>query len=382
MLGISIDLARGMAALSVFLYHIENKITPVSSVAGIVAKNGAFGVPLFFVISGYCIASSAEGFFRRDGSPYRFLEKRFLRIFPAFWASIVVILLVPYFLELISCVKTGKLQWPVRDWQKYDFQDWLEIVTLTRIFTGDGRQSLHLLFDGINPVYWTLALEFQFYLVMFFALLAKKSFYAVIGLVTAASIGALALHLLPAESGIFLGYWPLFALGVGLFFLLRNGLSLARLRAPLDWLFGLLVLGIVTLVVARAAANGSLDNLAIPGFGNSWFAFAFLSAIALWSLAPLEPALKRLAAGGNVVVRVPLKIGAFLGAISYSIYLLHPKTYQIWEKLVRLLSFEHSRLAPVIIVAGTIVASYLFFLHCEKPFIHGGKWYRKSGAAP
>src|SRR5438270_12466096 len=47
-----------------------------------------FGTPLFFVMSGYCIASCLDSARRRGTTPAEFLHKRFWRIFPTYWAAL------------------------------------------------------------------------------------------------------------------------------------------------------------------------------------------------------------------------------------------------------------------------------------------------------
>ena len=47
------------------------------------------GVSLFFVISGYCIAASAEATARKGGSPWGFMGRRVWRIYPPYWAALL-----------------------------------------------------------------------------------------------------------------------------------------------------------------------------------------------------------------------------------------------------------------------------------------------------
>ncbi len=68
----SIQLMRGMAALSVVIFHI-----------GMFA-NGRFGVDLFFCISGFIMMYTTEK------SSEKFLLKRAVRIVPLYWAAIAV----------------------------------------------------------------------------------------------------------------------------------------------------------------------------------------------------------------------------------------------------------------------------------------------------
>lgn len=111
-LTVSLDIARGLAALMVFCFHISNLITAASPTLGRLASYGYMGVPIFFVISGYCMAASAKQVLRKNRSAGSFLRKRFLRIYPPFWASILVIMAIPYLLAGLSILKTGNYIWP------------------------------------------------------------------------------------------------------------------------------------------------------------------------------------------------------------------------------------------------------------------------------
>ena len=99
LLGVSLEIARGLAALFVFCFHIQAYIAEASPTLGSLARYGYMGVPIFFVISGYCMAASAHQVLRRNRSAGSFLRKRFLRIDPPFWASIIIIMVTPYLLE-------------------------------------------------------------------------------------------------------------------------------------------------------------------------------------------------------------------------------------------------------------------------------------------
>ncbi|WKJ89305.1 acyltransferase [Methylomonas montana] len=364
MLSITIDLARGLASFAVFLFHIAEQVRPYSSGWFVLAKYGFYGVPLFFVISGYCITASADGFISKQDSPLKFLKKRFLRIYPPFWASILVILCVPYLLEIVSYIRTGQLAWPYRDWQNFNLTDWVQVITLIKVFYGSDGQSLHSLFSGINPVYWSLAIEFQFYLVVFLALLSKKHFVNVLAIVTFVSLFFQDIR----YTGLFLGYWPLFAVGICVYYLLKNNLTLLRLSRSWGLLLSVFLVLTITVLVIYFARQGQLDNV-LRKFGDDWLNFAILCALALWAISPMEPMLKRCINSINPMFSFPLKCVTLLGTISYSLYLLHPKMYQISEKVADNLSLSHSFLKPIVIVLGTVLISWVFYHFCERPFI-------------
>lgn len=104
-----LELARGIAALWVFFFHLKSYFKESSQWIYNIAEYGHFGVPMFFVISGFVITYSAESTLKANKSPLSFLKKRFLRIYPVFWVSIFVVILLPYLIELISMLKTGEL---------------------------------------------------------------------------------------------------------------------------------------------------------------------------------------------------------------------------------------------------------------------------------
>src|SRR5438067_695905 len=76
---LSLDLWRGLACLLLVLYHsafyVPAPFIPrdpgtwsVGSAAVKAAQLGWVGVPIFFVVSGYCIAASVNSLRRKDGS--------------------------------------------------------------------------------------------------------------------------------------------------------------------------------------------------------------------------------------------------------------------------------------------------------------------------
>ena len=88
-----------MAGLAVLLFHSLNAYPPDALPIGFkalqaVTEWGWLGVHVFFAISGWCIAERlAKG--RRTGESGRhFAAERFLRIYPTYWAALLVLVLV------------------------------------------------------------------------------------------------------------------------------------------------------------------------------------------------------------------------------------------------------------------------------------------------
>ncbi|GGV12713.1 acyltransferase family protein [Streptomyces griseoflavus] len=96
----ALDALRVVAALSVLVFHFMGVDAATKANWGINPKDlfpsvfpyasyGSYGVQLFFIISGFVICLSAW-----DRTPGRFVQARFLRLFPAYWFSVVVAVLV------------------------------------------------------------------------------------------------------------------------------------------------------------------------------------------------------------------------------------------------------------------------------------------------
>jgi exopolysaccharide production protein ExoZ len=89
----SIQLLRGIAALYVFLFHINNVFYEgTASGAGYLFSKGYTGVDIFFVISGFVISLSIS---KATSSKdlFKFLIDRLIRIYPTYWFIASVFLL-------------------------------------------------------------------------------------------------------------------------------------------------------------------------------------------------------------------------------------------------------------------------------------------------
>ncbi len=99
---VHIDAMRAIAALLVLWMHVTEDL-PVASRGwfgelAIDLNVGGIGVMLFFMISGFVIPASLRAGQPRDRELRRFVIGRFLRLYPAFWVSIVLALLLSWWL--------------------------------------------------------------------------------------------------------------------------------------------------------------------------------------------------------------------------------------------------------------------------------------------
>ena len=144
----SIELLRGLAALSVAVAHADSFIggntnLPFSRWHDY-AMPGTAGVEFFFVLSGFVMAVAHGAEIGRGGHVGRFLWKRFCRIYPLFWIV---------------------LAWPI-------YQFWgAPSVTLAAIT--QWASLLPIRTDNLIVVSWTLRQEITFYLVLSLCLLPR-----------------------------------------------------------------------------------------------------------------------------------------------------------------------------------------------------------------
>lgn len=362
---INLQIARGLAALAVFLFHTRALLHESFPALAKLVQFGDLGVPLFFVISGYVITASANATLRRNGPEAQFLKRRFLRIFPPFWFSIAVIVALPYCLEALSTLKTANYVWPSPRFLTLTPVEWLQTLSLTKIFVGGGT-GLYAEFEKLNIVYWTLAIEFQFYLVVYFALVVRRHFIAVLVLATLASLLTIA-HPDLVNGGLFLHFWPMFALGIVLWYLLDQRIVIERFCRNPSYISLAIVLP-ATAALAWLAYSGDLRSVLSARFYSDDFGFALVCFVLLWATTPLERHLAAMAEGGAPVLRYPVLAGWFLGEISYSLYLLHTQILALPSMLARQL-FSYGDVPYVMTtILGTICLCYIFYVYCERPF--------------
>ncbi len=151
-----IDGLRGIAALSVVLFHLHVAIQKHNSeafpyVIDQLFSVGYLGIQIFFVLSGFVIAYSLRDV-RMDLAFFtRFFIRRSLRLDPPYWTVVILTLILA--MTASFTFKAGEA-FPFTPLQ----------ILYNLIYLPDLMQV-----SLIVPVAWTLCIEFQFYL--FFALL-------------------------------------------------------------------------------------------------------------------------------------------------------------------------------------------------------------------
>jgi peptidoglycan/LPS O-acetylase OafA/YrhL len=317
-----LDAWRGLAALAVVCFHMTGPLVPLHhALWSDVLLSGWAGVFVFFPISGYCILAAVH--IRGEISPRSFLVRRWWRIFPTYWASVLLTLLI----ALIA------LPWNHGSLASMRLSPalWLGVATLTQNFFGQG--------GVVNPVYWSLGFEEQFYVIVALSLLlganTRRALFLVLGV---AAVCYLRLPE-PRIPGLFLEYWLHFLAGAGAFMWQES--PSGRWWALLTWC------------------------ICAAGLWPSWSIHLMISlgAAVLMCLArPLDRFWIRTRAGRVLIS---------LGTISYSLYLVHvPIGGRVMNILKRLQPRSDAALAACVAVGAlaSLVAAVLFHRWVERRF--------------
>ncbi|QJU57275.1 acyltransferase [Sphingomonas sp. AP4-R1] len=283
---LSLEAGRFFAALAVVLFHIDITTSQPKYFGHHVARwfaGGFSGVEFFFVLSGFVIVSAHYADLRspdKAAVTRTFLWKRFVRLYPALWGILLVLAPAVYFVTA--------LQWsgPV------SLVDVVAAFAITPISE-----------DRILAVEWTLRYEVLFYAL--FALLLWKRALGISGF--AILIGLSLLSYAVSVSGIagfFVSPYPLmFVAGAAIAFASRT--MALRFAWPSCAIGAAIFLWRLKVCADHPAREGLL-------FWDSTF-FGLGAALIVYGLVAWE---------SRRPIAVPRAL-QYLGAASYSIYLIH-----------------------------------------------------------
>jgi peptidoglycan/LPS O-acetylase OafA/YrhL len=330
---------------------------------------GDMPVDVFVILSGFVIFMLLDK--GRDNYP-TFITRRFFRLFPTYLCSLAAMIPISFYavraLLSLPWANDPVVTWIVTDWQYTQAHLWQHVlVHLTMLH---GLLPKELLPDSPSAILgpaWSISLEWQFYLVAPFLLLAARRslrWFVAIGAVivvcalTAPSFGNM------FEKGKFItyslpGFLPLKAIyffcGACSFYFYKH----APERFTPETLSRLLV----ALLVAVAALIQSIP-------------------LVLWCLV-LGAHLLRVGGSRSLIVRsVTGSLNAppiqWLGRISYSSYLCHVPA--LYSALLALVFFKTDwtrwHFLTLLVIASTplvLLFSQLLYSFVEKPFILAAK---------
>ena len=315
-----LDSMRAIAALSIVAYHVAFFARATEhGVSGALLSRLGVGVTIFFVISGFVLYRPMVRA-RWEGEPPRplrdYARRRALRIVPAYWLALTVLAIYPGLLGVFG----------ERWWVYYGFG---------QVYSGD------TILKGIGPA-WSLCTELVFYAALPFLAVALGRAWrggrrrgvraelvvlaglglASLGFRAAIELGDGASYLTQTILGTFDGFALGMALAVASVALADgreppSAIRLVAARPALAW-------AIALAAFAAAAAIAGPDPAFLLGTGApAGEAIAVRVLSLLTAVALLAPAMFGDDAGGAPRRLLALPGLAWLGAISYGIYLWH-----------------------------------------------------------
>lgn len=266
---LTLDAWRGLACLMVVIHHAgyaidwsEEGDSWLRWATLLAVRRMKLGVSLFFVISGYCIAASADASDRRGHAPWSFLGRRFWRIYPPYWVALLgfATLIVALDAAGLDRLYKGSLAVVLDPPSILDWRQWLGNITLTESWRPHVWGPDRNIYTGVA---WSLCFEEQFYMLCFLAIwLLPGRFFLTVGSATLAIVTARAYAWwvggLEALTGTFPLLWHEFAAGLAVYY----RLNVARDNLPKRFT----ELALICLLAAGFISNGR-STITAAAFG-------------------------------------------------------------------------------------------------------------------
>lgn len=334
-----VDGLRAVAVLSVVLCHVEAHGALPQAVRHALDE-GAHGVDLFFIVSGFCLAFPTLAQLRRRGAVSfdvaGFGAKRLVRIVPPFYLATLA-LLATFAAAHLTRHHTLPPDLPgVRD-------------VVASLFFIDGKVRL------VNSSFWTLMVEFRWYfafpLLLALWIRSPRAFLAV-------GVASIVLYHLTRARGLDFGTLPAFMLGI-----VAADLQLGERRSE-RWARALRRYALPLAAAGVLAGLAAERYATIPGTRYDDYQWPFQPTILGWQLAAFFFVV---AAGHHAALRNLLSVRPLIavGIASYSIYLVH-------EPIISALNAALPRAAGFAIAPALAVgAGFAFWAVAERPFTDG-----------
>lgn len=309
-----LDSLRSFAALSVCFFHFVC-ITGYIRTSWILEffYHWQFGVQLFFVISGFVIPWSMYYSGYKINHLFKFALKRFARLEPPYIASLVLAIFIlwgrDYFLHV---------------------DNFSSLVSLKRVVFHFG----YLIpffgnYKWLNDVYWTLAVEFQYYFLVALLFIPLIKSNLILRIIICLSMMGLSFIGGPRE---FLPYWlPVFYVGIVIFLFKVNKISKMEFYLTAFFLF----------------------SFSCYQYHYGAVVYMLIAAIAILYYSEYK-----------------IRVLNYLGKMSYSIYLVHLPVGLTFMNIMAHSFFNTLPGKMLVLVSGvtvTLISSYIMYLLVEKP---------------
>ncbi len=338
----ALDGLRGVAILLVVIYHNFGFISQ--------SYFGWLGVDLFFVLSGFLITDILLRTVNEPKFLSNFYMRRVLRIFPLYYASLLL------FLFIVAPLTSDKIEWDY--YQENQIYLWTYLQNWLYIFKEPGSAAI------LNH-YWSLAVEEQFYIFWpLVILLLKKPKYllAFIGiLLIAVIIFRFVLWFYQVED---LAYYNLYT------FTRIDGICIGCMVALLMRMNMHFIRNYTFLIVLVFAAvnfgfyfinrenNYSFPYIALVGYTT----FAMILGLLVYEAVTRETRFLNMIFGFGLL--------KFFGRISYGLYIFHWPVYLLISAYYSEANGFSGKLLLSLVATGiAILISWLSYRYFERYFL-------------
>ena len=306
-----IKFLRAFASLSVCWFHLTNgNINFLDD--GFLKDSGKYGwvgVEIFFVISGFILPYALVRSNYKLKNYGKFILKRLARLEPPFILTIIVVILLNYISSLMPFYKGQSF-----------------FIDFTGLVLHFGYLNAFFNYQWVNPVFWTLAIEFQYYIII--GLVTPLLFFRKnISLILFIIICSLSFYF---QKDSHIGYWiNLFVLGF------ISTQYYCEVISRKRYLFCLSLIVVIILF-----KYGTVQTIA--------------SLFAIFCIFFINT--------NNFII-------GFFANISYSLYLIH---IPIGGRIINLATrFDDNLITKILFLSLalfiSIIASYLLYRYVEKP---------------
>lgn len=341
---VSIDILRAIAALGVFYYHqhIGATLAHYTGVSWLQATDSfgaVYAVPLFFLISGYCIHLSNIKYLKKSQAlPLKeYYRRRFLRIYPPYLAALVFSIAVNFVTDPNASIGKADL--------------------FAHIFLLQGFTVAY--FNTINVVLWTISVEMAFYILYPIFYYLRSRYTLNHALLFALGVSCISILFFSIKGGMsnperFCVFNIWFAWCSGAFLADKMVLDYEGIKKPIyKILYGAIFLAFILTKIPPPSKIQLID---------------YQLDIIIWT-GPLIIMIKSEKWFANSHSFI-LKLFSAIGLSSYSLYLFH-------EPLIALKNYlAHVFLPPKLQPAGILIGFLLIplitwfsYLYIEKPFL-------------
>lgn len=283
-----IDLYRFISAIGVVIFHYTytgymEGYAPIANFPELreITRYFYMGINFFFVISGFVILMSIA-----DGNAKKFIISRFVRLYPAYWAALILTAIVTVF-------------WGAEVFSVSWYQFWANASMINEAFD----------VKPIDGAYWTLYIELKFYLFMLVLLWfgLMKYFQHIVAAVLLASTAALYTSWAEQQNMFVLMFphWSGYFAAGCIFYLTR--------RDGLNWYRALLMTLAYFYILKQSTLFGDLMS--------QWFSVSFDASVITW----INSVFFFLFAATALLKGNPLRKAwcYYFGILTYPVYLVH-----------------------------------------------------------